>query len=46
MAELDYLFVMTAVTKPASSAAEDEQILVLRVWTFYSGKALMKIATF
>jgi hypothetical protein len=46
MAELDHLFVVAAGTKPAPSATEGEQILVLTVRTSYSGKALMKIATF
>jgi len=46
VAELDHLFVVAAWTKPASPAAECEQVLVLTIRTFYSGKTLMKIAAF
>ncbi len=46
MTELDHLFVVATRAKPAPSAAEGEQILVLTVRTVYFGKALMKIATF
>ena len=46
VAELNYFFVVAAGTKPAAPATESEQVFVLTIRTFYSGKTLMKITTF
>lgn len=46
MAKLNYFFVMTGGTEPASSADESKEIFVLAIRAFDTSKALMQIAAF